>query len=444
MKKNNFSIFLLVFSFTFLFYTIYKAEFYWNGTLSNHYNLYYLISFFLIIFSLFTFFLNKKIRVYLSIILTSSFFSLYSYEVFLTFKDLKSQNKKEDMFEDNTNKKFDTRDILEVFLDLKKKEKNVTFFNRPPINYNQDVKTNFVPLSGKSNSKTIHCNENGYFSIYGSDRYGFNNPDQEWQNDEIEYLLLGDSFTHGACVNRPNDISSNLRKLSKKSVINLGIQGNGPLSEFASLKEYFKKNTKNIIWMFFEGNDIVDLSLEMNNQILNEYLSNENFKQNLKQKQIEIDNLTIKYVPERRESIIVDNIFLSTIKLTKFRYKIKVLKRIQRDKKFDQKQDINQVYKKFSQILQNTKKFSNDNNSKLHFVYIPYLHKYEGNLNTNTYQNVKKIVTELNIPFIDLNIELFNKKKDPLTLHPFKDVSSHFTPDGYKEVAEIIYSKTNN
>ena len=73
-----------------------------------------------------------------------------------------------------------------------------------------------------------------------------------------------------------------------------------------------------------------------------------------------------------------------------------------------------------------------------------YLHKYEGNLNTNTYQNVKKIVTELNIPFIDLNIELFNKKKDPLTLHPFKDVSSHFTPDGYKEVAEIIYSKTNN
>lgn len=380
----------------------------------------------------------------MSIILTSSFFSLYSYEVFLTFKDLKSQNKKEDMFEDNTNEKFDTRDILEVFLDLKKKEKNVTFFNRPPINYNQDVKTNFVPLSGKSNSKTIHCNENGYFSIYGSDRYGFNNPDQEWQNDEIEYLLLGDSFTHGACVNRPNDISSNLRKLSKKSVINLGIQGNGPLSEFASLKEYFKKNTKNIIWMFFEGNDIVDLSLEMNNQILNEYLSNENFKQNLKQKQIEIDNLTIKYVPERRESIIVDNIFLSTIKLTKFRYKIKVLKRIQRDKKFDQKQDINQVYKKFSQILQNTKKFSNDNNSKLHFVYIPYLHKYEGNLNTNTYQNVKKIVTELNIPFIDLNIELFNKKKDPLTLHPFKDVSSHFTPDGYKEVAEIIYSKTNN
>ncbi len=380
----------------------------------------------------------------MSIILTSSFFSLYSYEVFLTFKDLKSQNKKEDMFEDNTNKKFDTRDILEVFLDLKKEEKNVTFFNRPPINYNQDVKTNFVPLSGKSNSKTIHCNENGYFSIYGSDRYGFNNPDQEWQNNEIEYLLLGDSFTHGACVNRPNDISSNLRKLSKKSVINLGIQGNGPLSEFASLKEYFKKNTKNIIWMFFEGNDIVDLSLEMNNQILNEYLSNENFKQNLKQKQIEIDNLTIKYVPERRESIIVDNIFLSTIKLTKFRYKIKVLKRIQRDKKFDQKQDINQVYKKFSQILQNTKKFSNDNNSKLHFVYIPYLHKYEGNLNTNTYQNVKKIVTELNIPFIDLNIELFNKKKDPLTLHPFKDVSSHFTPDGYKEVAEIIYSKTNN
>ena len=36
------------------------------------------------------------------------------------------------------------------------------------------------PLSGASNSMTVHCNENGYFSTYLSDRYGFNNPDKEW------------------------------------------------------------------------------------------------------------------------------------------------------------------------------------------------------------------------------------------------------------------------
>ena len=68
------------------------------------------------------------------------------------------------------------------------------------------------PLSGQSNSETILCNENGYYSIYQSDRYGFNNPNEEWDKKEIEYLLVGDSFTHGACVNRPNDIGSQLRK----------------------------------------------------------------------------------------------------------------------------------------------------------------------------------------------------------------------------------------
>ena len=44
---------------------------------------------------------------------------------------------------------------------------------------------------------------------------------------EVEYLLVGDSFTNGACVNRPDDISSILRELSKKSVLNLGYSSNG-------------------------------------------------------------------------------------------------------------------------------------------------------------------------------------------------------------------------
>ena len=71
----------------------------------------------------------------------------------------------------------------------------------------------FFPLSDISNSKTVSCNENGYYQIYNSDRYGFNNPDEEWDNEIIDYLIIGDSFAKGACVNRPHDISSILRKL---------------------------------------------------------------------------------------------------------------------------------------------------------------------------------------------------------------------------------------
>ena len=73
------------------------------------------------------------------------------------------------------------------------------------------------PVSGISNRPTILCNENGYYSIYDSDRYGFNNPDFEWDEDEVEFLLLGDSFTHGACANRPNEMASILRNYLKTS-----------------------------------------------------------------------------------------------------------------------------------------------------------------------------------------------------------------------------------
>ena len=73
-----------------------------------------------------------------------------------------------------------------------------TIINNKDEYDNIDLKKleNFLPLSGFSNSKIIHCNENGYYSIYDSDRYGFNNPDVEWNKKKIKYLLVSDSFAH--------------------------------------------------------------------------------------------------------------------------------------------------------------------------------------------------------------------------------------------------------
>ena len=119
----------------------------------------------------------------------------------------------------------------------------------------------------------MSCNENGYYSIYHSDRYGFNNPDKEWDSKEIEYLLVGDSFTHGACVNRPHDVASVLRKYSKKNVLNLGQIGNGPLIEYATLREYSDLNIKKVIWRYYEGNDLSDLETELTNKILKKYIN---------------------------------------------------------------------------------------------------------------------------------------------------------------------------
>ena len=48
-----------------------------------------------------------------------------------------------------------------------------------------------LTFSGVSFAKTIMCNENGYYSIYDSDRFGFNNPDDQWDQD-LDFLLIGD------------------------------------------------------------------------------------------------------------------------------------------------------------------------------------------------------------------------------------------------------------
>ena len=181
--------------------------------------------------------------------------------------------------------------------DEKKLNDNVYLYISPIQLVKLNDASSIVPLSSISNSKTINCNEDGYYSIYHSDRYGFNNPNDEWDKKEIEYLLVGDSFTHGACVNEPDTISGNLRKLinNKRGVLNLGMNRDLPLSQYATLKEYLPiKQVKRVLWVYYEGNDLVDLKRELKNQTLINYLKDKSFSQNLIFRKQETEKLISK------------------------------------------------------------------------------------------------------------------------------------------------------
>ena len=82
-------------------------------------------------------------------------------------------------------------------------------------------------------------NENGYWAIYKSDRYGFNNPDKLWDKDNIDFVIVGDSFVHGMSVFDKDSIRGNIEKKFRRGVINLGWSGNGPLTELCDLKRVF-------------------------------------------------------------------------------------------------------------------------------------------------------------------------------------------------------------
>jgi hypothetical protein len=386
----------------------------------------------------------KASKVYFLIILMSIIFTLYLTEGYLSYKiDSNYGNifKKSLIYKKEKNLAYDTRSKSQIYRDLVIKDPSITSVASPSYVNDPDHKLFF--LSGIAKSKTIDCNENGYYSIYQSDRYGFNNPDKEWNKKEIEYLLVGDSFTQGACVNRPDDITSILRSLSQKSALNLAYRGSGPLMSYATLKEYYKIKTKNILWLYTEGNDLDDLKNELNKNILKNYYLDKNFRQNLDQKQDYINKQTKKIIIKAMNK--QDEVIYQEFKNRTFKNKILKFIRLSRTKKliksfFIVKKKNLLPIKEFEEILFLAKKFALKNNSNFYFIYLPQQERYTKKIDDKNYNDVKLIVNKLGIDFIDLHEDLFSKERNPLELFPFK-MWGHYNEIGYKKVAEKIYSK---
>ena len=391
---------------------------------------------------------------YVVISLVSILFSVYFFESYILFKDylstdqiLKNQLLKEKIYKKSTGKNWDNRTRFQIYENKKKINNDIAIRFQPSYFLNKQNLSIF-PLSGISNSETIHCNENGYFSIYQSDRFGFNNPDEEWNNKEIEYLLVGDSFTHGSCVNRPNDIASVLRTLSSKSTLNLGYGGNGPLIEYATLREYVTPNVKNILWVYCESNDLFELVIERQNKNLLRYLNYENHSQNLKNRQKEVDELlNINFEKELQNQIKIET-FKSEKQLSKnnkLKYKILKFIRLDKTKKIFKKKDTKYddiIFDEFEKILQSSLNLSETNNAKLIFVYIPEYRRYNSsNYSDENYNKITSIVKKLNIDLVDMR-KVFDNENNPKIFFPFQQFAWHYNEDGYKKVAEAIYNLT--
>ena len=74
---------------------------------------------------------------------------------------------------------------------------------------------------------------------------------------------------------------------------------------------------------------------------------------------------------------------------------------------------------------------------------MPEYSRYKINYDNTNYSLIKNIVTELNIPFINIHNEVFEKEKNPLKLFPF-ELKGHYNVEGYKKVAETIYKFTKD
>ena len=272
LKNKKSFLFYFILSITILFYLSYKA-FFDQRIFKNYYYIYFIGALIFFLFSLSILFLNKKTKIYINIMFFSSIFAFYSFELLLNV-NLDSDTKARANKAKEQNLKYDTRNIIQFYNDTNING-DLTIF----LTGGENKKKSFYSFSGLSNKKTILCNESGNYIIYKSDKFGFRNKNTSWEKEEFEYLLLGDSFIHGSCVKDKDTISSKLEKISKKNTISLGIGGFGPLHQFASLREYMLKPTKNILWFYWEGNDLQNLDQELNNPYLKNYLNDDSYTQ---------------------------------------------------------------------------------------------------------------------------------------------------------------------
>jgi hypothetical protein len=416
------------------FYTLYKSMIIENNLNFSYFIQYYLLSFFFFSLALISFFSSNIIKINLALTLMLLFFLSYGSEYYLINKISESKKIILKKYDSKNKEKFDRRNKFQIYNDIKKSKPDIKVILPPKRNLNKkNIK--IFPVSGISNKLTINCNENGYYSIFLSDRYGFNNPDSVWEKETIDYVLIGDSFVLGSCVNRPFDIASNFRNYdnNKYEVLNLGYVGNGPLITYASLKEYTKdKKIKNIIYFFYEENDLIDLKKEIKNPLLNKYINDYSFSQGLikNQKKIDLQNNKTLLANEKRYN---KKKFISFIKLSRLRGLVQPTSNVKKDNL-----DLDD---EFRQIIKFTKRYAENKNSNIYFVYLPSYDCLKKKNCENTKGKVTKIISEFDVKIIDSHYEIFKKLNDPFSFFPFRS-NGHFTIDGYKNISRHVYEVT--
>jgi hypothetical protein len=316
-----------------------------------------------------------------------------------------------------------------------------------------------LPLAGISRRLTVVCNENGEFVTYDSDEHGFHNPLDMWDQAPVDVVVLGDSFAQGWCVPSGREFASVIRAHYPRT-INLGIEGDGPLTMLAAMKEYSRILKPQItLWCYFEGNDLGDLRRETNTPLLRRYLT-DGFTQRLATRQSEIDRTLTTYMdtfmdagsprPGLREVVRLatnpDDVrsrLVGMMKLSALRARLGVVANRERrpaspEAMAQRARSMVDLFESFRQTLIEAKRFTEQSGGRLYFVYLPSRDRYasEGPGPNPDRERVLEIVREVGLPIIDIHPAFVNRG-DALALFPFR-YGPHYNEQGHRLVAETI------
>ena len=338
---------------------------------------------------------------------------------------------------------FDARSVREVVQALRRDGEPAApamfpavFLRESPLGLPFDQER-ILPLGGLPEIQTVYCNESGEYAIYMSDEHGFRNPKNLYHSGQIEILLVGDSFAHGACVATGQDLAGHLRTLGFRT-LNLGMSDNGPLLELASLREYGTHiRPRHVFWFYYEGNDLGDLRRELGSDFLQKYLAPE-FSQDLPEKQSQVESALWKFlaaqesVAQKKSDMISTFDLPSWVRLPTLRSHLGLLSLSKRTEEAP--------LEELRTILAIARDQAASWGGTLHFVYLPEWTRFGAAFPPTRHRaEVLRIVEEVGLPFFDVQ-ELFSAAEDPLHYFPFRR-PNHYNRQGYQHIA-IALSET--
>ena len=359
--------------------------------------------------------------------------------------------------------KFDTRDRIEVLLDLRARGIDAVPAVYPSAllesSPGQPLKsiiridgTEVLPLGGISNKLSVLCNEIGDYIFYESDEHGFHNPKGLWNAARLDLAVIGDSFAHGFCVPSHQHFIALIRG-HYPATLSLGMGGNGPLLELATLKEFLPSlKPKIILWAYFEKNDLIELRNETRSPLLLQYLKPD-FRQGLISRQAEVDQALLAHVEKEKSqalrkmhernqrSRMMDGKKLGELaKLSTLRLSLGLVSSQENPEEQSAGVDRSADMALFRAVLLQAKTIAKGWDGSLYFLYLPQWERYAlpSRVNQNREQ-VLEIVANLQVPVIDVH-SAFESHGNPLSLFPFRR-SGHYNTEGNRLVADTVLKR---
>ncbi len=395
---------------------------------------------------------SLELRVMLANVILALLVSLYLGEAYLALR-LEAAQKSAAV---QTQLRFDPRTKLQVVRDLRAVGQAVYPITRGPNLLSEDKNRRLqpllsaqgrplLPLAALPATDVVACNEAGQWLVYKTDRHGFNNADAIWDGVAPRIAMIGDSFTHGTCVAREQNMESLLQQRFGLT-LNLGVGGDGPLFELAALKEYAEPlRPKIVLWVFFEGNDLnEDLPSELKTPILLSYLHDTSFSQDLIHKDRAISAALSAYLDRNLVEAVgrVDEPWenlLRTASLDRLRSAVG-LGPIQIGYNAG---DLNAELDTFDQVMATARQRVNAWGGKLYLVYLPesdrYLSRFGvGPVRRAIHDGVSVAARHNAIPMIDVS-EAFAMSPQPGKLFVYP--GSHYNPAGYALAAQTIAAR---